>query len=176
MTTQLAVPNNDLIRGRLIEREKSLIAKAQVMVQAARGQNSYGGYTFQRSIGLAKQRLSALQVGLLPIAIGGAWVSLRKLLDEGQYIPPQIVAKAEEVKERFPDATQAVYGFQENATTQQRRRVDPVLTMYYGEQHYFLGFWVEIAVPDDFVPEFIGFTTPGLLPKRGRGRPRKLLT
>lgn len=172
--TQLAILNTDVIRGRLIEREKSLIAKAMVMEKATKSQGNYSGYMFSRSIQLAKERLQALQSGLLPVAIGGHWITLKKLLWEGQYVPPQIIAKAEEVSERFPRVAQQVYGFEENATTRQRRRVDPVLTMYCGETHYFLGFWVEIAVPDDFIPEFIGFVTPPLLPKPGRGRPKKL--
>ena len=173
MTTALAIPNNNLVRERLIEREKSLISATDKMVQAVQSQGGWDPYTYRNIIAQAKERLKALQIGLLPVRLGGRFTHLRSLLNTGQYVPPAIVEKAEEVKERLPRAQQRVYGWEENATTEVRRRRDPVLTAFYGGAEFFLGFWLEIEVPDDSVPEFFGMTAP-LLEKRGRGRPRKL--
>ena len=172
-TTSITALSNDVIRGRLIEREKSLIAKSQDMVLAVQSQGGYGTSTYKNIITLAKGRLIALQAGLMPVRLGGTFVQLRQLLNTGQYVPPAIVAKAQEAKERFPQAQQRVYGWEENATTAIRRRRDPVLTMFTGGSEFFLGFWLEIEVPDDSTPEFFGMTAP-LLPKPGPGRPRKI--
>lgn len=177
MVTKALVPStalsNDVIRQRLIEREKTLIAKTREMIHAVISQQGYGADTYRNIIRLAQERLTALQAGLVPIRLGGTFVSLRRLLASGQYIPPQIVAKATEGAERFPKAAQRVYGWEENATTAIRRRRDPVLSMFSGGSEFFLGFWLEIEVADDSVPEFFGMAAP-LLPKPGRGRPRKI--
>lgn len=177
MTTRALVTvtslSNDSIRLRLIEREKLLIGKTQDMVRAVVAQRGYDTWTYRNIILLARARLAALQAGLLPVRLGGTFVHLRALLNSGQYVPPQIVAKSAEVAERFLGVEQRVYGWEENATTAIRRRRDPVLTAHIGASEFFLGFWLEVEVPDDSVPEFFGFTTP-LLPKPGRGRPRKI--
>jgi hypothetical protein len=179
VTTNLANTNplpliNDGIRSALITREKALIAKAQDMVRTVRAAGGWDVYTYHNLIKLAKARLEALQAGLVPVRLGGPFTGLRTLVNSGQYIPAQIVAKSVEVAERFPDAQQRVYGWQENATTEIRRRRDPVLTAFIGEAEFFLGFWLEVEVPDDAVPEFFGFLAAPLLPKLGRGRPRKM--
>ena len=173
MTTALAIANNNSVRERLIEREKSLISKTQVMLQALVAHGGYSRWTYQNIIQLAKERLKALEVGLIPVRLGGQWFHLRTLLNEGQYIPPQIVAKVEEVRERLPKAEPRVYGWERDALPATRRRRDPVLTFYHGDMEFFGGFWLEINTPDEDDMEFFGIVAP-LLEKRGRGRPRKL--
>ena len=169
----LTQQNSDAIRGRLIQREKSLIAKTAEMLTALKAQGGLGTWTYQAIVRHARERLEALNAGLVPVRIGGRFFPLRALLGEGQYVPPAIVAKASEAAQRFPSAEQRVYGWEREALPEVRRRRDPVLTMRYGEVEFFLGFWLEAEIPDAQSPEFIGITMP-LLPKPGRGRPRKL--
>ena len=189
MSNTLAVPQqhgvlgSPALRQRLIEREQSLIQKTEDMLQSVKSVGSYSGYTYQRILRLAKQRLVALRAGLMPVRLGGSWITLNKLVNQGQYVPPEIVTKSVEVRERLPKAQQRVYGWEENAATDLRRRRDPVLVAHIGDSYsegaaadgrnFFLGFWIEYDIPDMDVPEFFGLTAP-LLPKPGRGRPRKI--
>ena len=181
LSKQSGIMGSPILRERLIEREKLLITKTQNMLEAVHSTGAHADYIYTRLIRLAKQRLEALRAGLMPVRLGGPWVTLRKLVNQGQYIPPEIVAKSVEVSERLSQAEQRVYGWEENAATEIRRRRDPVLVAYIGDhfsegtadgRNYFLGFWVEYDVPDMDVPEFFGLTVP-LLPRPGRGRPRK---
>lgn len=171
-TTPPMTGGNDVIRHRLIERERDLIGKTQTMLQALRAAGGWHTFTYTNIIRLAKQRLAAMEAGLLPVRLGGRAFTLATLINEGQYVPVPIVAKANEAAERFPQGAQRVYGWESTALPAERRRRDPVLVMNYGGENFFLGFWLEIVMPDEATPEFYGMTAP-LLPKRGRGRPRK---
>jgi len=173
MTTTALVSNT--VREGLVDREKTLIVRTQQMLDAVKSQGAGNSWTYKNIIKLAKQRLSALQAGLVPVRLGGRSFPLRVLLNEAQYVPPQIVAQAEAVAERLPGAVLRVYGWERDALPEVRRRRDPVLTAYYGASEFFVGFWLEVETADEDVPEFFGITAP-LLPKPGRGRPKKALT
>lgn len=165
---------NESLRQQLIAREKTLIEKTRTMVRAVLANGGYNTWTHRAVIRQARQRLEALQAGLLPVRLGGPAYHFRTLLNMGDYVPEQIVAKAQEVEERLPGAELRVFGWQRDALPAERRRRDPILAAWYGEAHFFAGFWLEVAMPDEDVPEFFGMTAP-ILPKAGRGRPRKAL-
>lgn len=156
---------------RLIQREQHVIEESERMLALARRTGSWNTYQWTTAIRSAKQRLAALRAGLLPIRIGGEHVELREIITVGGVVPDPIAARAEEVATRFPTAQVRVYGVDPKQTAQIRRNRDPVLTMHYGDAEFFLGFWVEIDVPDGAVPEFFGIIAP--LVERHRGRPRK---
>ena len=162
------------LRDRLIEREKQLIVQTEAQRDMARNHSHFIPAAFPRAIGLAKKRLQALQAGLIPIRIAGRFFPLPALLNEGQYIPPQIGVQAKVATERLPGGETRVYGWDREALPAERRRRDPELTYWYGGAEFWLGYWREVDTHDDANPEFFGFTTVWA-EKRGRGRPRKAL-
>ena len=161
------------VRQRLIEREKTLITNALKMIDASSQEGTYHTWGFQTLVRQGKQRLEALKTGLLPVRIGGKFAMLRDLLSANDFVPAPIVDKAAEVRERLPQAEMRVYGWDREAVPAVRRARDPILTAWIGGAEFFIGFWLEVAGPDATVPEFFGMTAP-LLPKPGRGRPRKI--
>ena len=174
MTTALPLPNEN-VRQQLMKREKDIIAEAQRMQGLVRQRNTYTMAPYRSMIAEAKKRLAALQAGLAPVRIAGRWFSLERLLQAGHPLPSQIVQVAEQAAERFPGIQTRVYGWEEESTPAERRRRDPVLVGAYGGDQYFLGFWLEVETHyEEMIPQFIGMASP-LLPKLGRGRPRKAL-
>ena len=171
-TSPVALVGNS-VRDRLIEREKALIANAQKMVDASRQEGNYHTWGFSQMVIQGKERLLALKAGLLPVRIGGKFATLRELLSANDFIPPSISAMAAAIKERLPKAQMRVYGWDAAAVPAVRKARDPILTAYLGGAEFFVGFWLEVAGPDEAVPDFFGMTTP-MLPKPGRGRPRKI--
>ena len=158
--------------SQLVQREKALIAECQRMIELAKQAGTWASWTWNNQLRTAKQRLKALEAGLLPIRIGGDSYRIAEFLQAGIAVPSQIVERAEEVPHRFAGAQPHVYGVNPNerTTLEQRRLRDPVLTMGYGGREFLLGFLVEIAMPDDAIPQFFGFIAP--IVERGRGRPR----
>lgn len=175
MTTQGMAIAMQSSMDRIIARERAVIAEAERMKGLAQGDRQFYIPTGQwdRQITAAKQRLSALLAGLVPLRIGGTPMALATMMAEGHPIPTPIVEQARLAKGRFPAGEVQVYGAESSVPRAERRSRDPVLTLALGGAQFFLGFWLEMAVPDaQAVPEFFGIVAPWAEP-RGRGRPKK---
>ena len=170
------------LRERLIEREQRILAEAERMqtIITTSKQVLYGSQSdYGATIRSAKKHLKALMAGLVPVRIVGKYFNLSQLLEIGIPVPTEIVEQADRAVQRLPGGKVKVYGL-ENAVDAQTgrtvaaeiRRRDPVLTYRYGEQEFFLGFWLEVDT-DLKTPEFFGIRAPWA-EKRPRGRPRKM--